>query len=612
VSSSTIEVTFHPAGVTAQATAGVALSEAAASVGVAINAPCGGKGTCGKCRVRVRSGAVSEPTAQELQLLSSEELEAGVRLACQARALGECEVETAGVGDVVVRKDLDEDALRHYPLEPRVKRRALALDPPELGDQRSDLLRLWDKLGTAGCSCRARLAALERLPGVLRGDEFNVVATMLDDLLVAVEPRDTARDPYGAAVDVGTTTIVAYLVNLNTGRIEATCATLNPQTRHGADVISRIEHARDVPGGLEELQGEVVGAINALVGRALQDVGAETNHLFELTVVGNTAMHHLLLGLDPQYIAQAPYIPVVSQPLTLYASDLGIEAASGGQVFVLPIVAGFVGADTVGVMTAADITSRGPTLAVDIGTNGEIALWSGERLLCASAAAGPAFEGAKISQGMYAAPGAISAVTLNGEDLEISTIDGEPARGICGSALFDATAVLLETGALELNGRLAAEADGLPPGISARMSGEGNGRRVLLASEDIAHNGHPVYLTQPDIREIQLAKGAIRAGVEVLLAEAGISADDLEAVLLAGAFGNHIRPESAVRMGVLPPVDRERVVAVGNAAGAGALMALCSESERGLACRLAVEAEHVELAANPRFQMAFMETMLFE
>jgi uncharacterized 2Fe-2S/4Fe-4S cluster protein (DUF4445 family) len=212
---------------------------------------------------------------------------------------------------------------------------------------------------------------------------------------------------------------------------------------------------------------------------------------------------------------------------------------------------------------------------------------------------------------MYAAPGAISAVELSNGDLEISTIDGVPARGICGSALFDATAVLLESGALEANGRLAAAGDGVMEAVAARLSGEGNERRILLASANVASEDTPVYLTQPDIREIQLAKGAVRAGVEVLLEEAGISADDLDEVLLAGAFGNHIRPSSAVRMGILPPVPLERIVAVGNAAGAGAVMALCSEQERALACRLAAEAEHVELAASAGFQMKFMETMLF-
>ncbi len=611
MSSQKISVRFHPTGGMVQVAAGTSLSEAAQQAGLSISTPCGGKGTCGKCQVLVWSGEVSGITAAEEKMLSEEQLRRGLRLACQTQALGDVEVEVVEQQRVVVRKELSDDSLRDVELSPRVKRLELSLEPPVLGDQRSDLSRLWGAAGQDCCECRALLAVLEKLPAVLRDGEFQVAATMMDDLLVEVEPLASAAETLGVAVDIGTTTIVAYIINLRTGQLEATSSTLNPQTVHGADVISRIAYGRDEPNGRTVLQAEVVAAIDNLIADALADIGASNRQLYEMTVVGNTAMHHLLLGLDPQYIAQAPYIPVATQPLTLYARDLGIPMHEGGQVFTLPIVAGFVGADTVGVMTAADICNRGPTLALDIGTNGEVILWSGERLLCASTAAGPAFEGAKISQGMYAAPGAISRVDLENGDLRIGTIDDEPARGICGSALFDITAALLASGALGVNGRMADSEDGLPPGIAARMFGEGNERRVLLAAEEDAHEGQAVYLTQRDVREIQLAKGAVRAGVEVLLEEAGMAASELEEVLLAGAFGNHIRPESAVGMGILPRVPLERIKGVGNAAGAGAVMALCSERWRTLACELAARAEHIELASSASFQTRFMETMLF-
>lgn len=609
MSGETIEVRFHPAGGIATATAGVLLSEAAVQAGLDTSTPCGGKGTCGKCRVRVRAGSVSAPTAGEEDLLTAEELGRGVRLACQTQALGDCEVDLVEQQEVVVRKDLSDEMLRPFEPAPRVKRIEVELAAPELDDQRSDMLRLSQAGALANCDCRALLSVLHKLPDTLREGEYRVAVTLMDNLLVEIEPLAEAQAPLGVAVDVGTTTVVAYLVNLLTGEFVAASSTQNPQTVHGADVISRIEHGRDTAGGLAALQAEIIGAINRLVGEALAEAGASIEQLYEMTVVGNTAMHHLLLGLDPQYIAQAPYIPVVSQALTLYARDVGIRMHEGGQVFMLPIVAGFVGADTVGVMTAVDICNRGPTLAVDIGTNGEIVLWSGERLLCASTAAGPAFEGAKISQGMYASPGAISAADLVDGDLVVRTIGDEPAVGLCGSALFDVTAVLLETGALGVNGRLAEDEEGLPAGIAKRMSGEDNGRKVLLASGD---DGRAVYLTQRDIREIQLAKGAVRAGIEVLLEEAEMSAEDLEAVLLAGAFGNQVRPASAVRMGMLPALPPERIEGIGNAAGAGAVLALCSEWERGLACELATRAEHIELASSQSFQMKFMETMLFE
>lgn len=303
-------------------------------------------------------------------------------------------------------------------------------------------------------------------------------------------------------------------------------------------------------------------------------------------------------------------MPVMSEPLTVYARHLGLQTHEDCQVFALPIVAGFVGADTVGVMTSADITNRPPTLAVDIGTNGEIVLWSGERLLCASTAAGPAFEGAQITHGMYAAPGAISEIELVDGDLQVRTIDDEPARGICGSALFDATACLLEAGVLDENGRLAEDVAGRGP-IADRIVGEGSDRKVILAEGDQAQDGRPVCLFQKDIREVQLAKGAVRAGVELLLEEADMEPDDLQEVLLAGAFGNHIRPGSAMRMGIFPDIGKEKVTAVGNAAGAGAVMALLSELERGRACELAKCAEHIELSRSVDFQQKFTETMLF-
>ncbi len=558
----------------------------------------------------VVSGDVSPATPQERAVLGMEELLAGVRLACQMRVFGDVEVLTAEERHVVVRKNLNASQIRHFALNPRVKQMVLALDKPSVTDQRSDLLRIWEAMGVQNGSCRAMLSVLKKLPAVLRDGDFSVVTTMMDDLLIQVEKASEAKPPLGAAVDVGTTTIVAYIVDLATGAIEATSSSLNPQSVHGADVIARIEYGRDAENGIGTLQREVIGTINLLVSGALDEMGASIGQLYEMTVVGNTAMHHLLLGIDPRYIAEAPYIPVVSQALTLYGHDVGIKMAPGGQVFVLPVVAGFVGADTVGVMTASDITSGGATLAVDIGTNGEIALWSGERLLCASTAAGPAFEGAKISQGMYASPGAISRVDLVDGDLEVATIGDEPARGICGSALFDLIAVLLEVGAMDIQGRLVVDTSELPEKIASRMSGEGNKRRVLLASGDEAE-GDAIYLTQPDIREIQLAKGALRAGMEVLLEEACLTSADLDAVLLAGAFGNHIRPESALAMGLLPDVPLETIRAVGNAAGAGAVMTLCSIDERSKSCKFAERTEHIELATSMSFNTKFMETMLF-
>lgn len=610
MSSDSVTVRFTSAGAAVQIRVGQTLADAAREAGVPLPTPCGGIGTCGKCKVKILEGEVTTPSEAEQRMLPAEELEEGIRLGCQVRPTSDVRVDVISTSDVVVRKELSLQSFREFTISPRVQRLSLDLPEPELDDQRSDFLRVCEAATDDCANFKPSLRFLQKLPTVLRDNGYNIAVTRIGDRVVEIEPSAMAPDPLGVAVDIGTTTCVAYIINLATGELVATGSTLNPQSAHGADVVSRIEHVVESDEGLHELQTEIVATINAMTEEAIADIGASTDHIYEMTVVGNTAMHHLFLGIDPRSIARSPYVPVMSEPVRVYARHLGLETHPDCQVFTLPIIAGFVGADTVGVMTAVDITSREPTLAVDIGTNGEIVVWSGQRLLCASTAAGPAFEGAQIAQGMYAAPGAISEVDLVNGDLQVRTIDNEPARGICGSALFDITACLLDTGALGENGRLAEDASDLGP-IGDRIVGEGNDRRVILADGDDAQDGRPVYLSQKDIREIQLAKGAVRAGVELLLEEAGMQADDLQAVLLAGAFGNHIRPASAMRMGIFPDIGEEKVTAVGNAAGAGAAMALLSSEERGRACELAKRAEHIELSRSVGFQQKFMETMLF-
>ncbi|MFO7948616.1 MAG: ASKHA domain-containing protein, partial [Armatimonadota bacterium] len=423
MSTQNVEVTFVSAGAAARVRAGQTLAEAAQQASVNIPTPCDGKGTCGKCKVTVLEGEVSEPSEPERRLLSQAELDLGVRLACQAKALGDVRLQSINEADVVVRKELSLQTLREFEFDPNVRRIIPDLQQPEIEDQRSDFLRIRQAAGKEYNELTASLTFLKKLPFVVRESDYEIAMTLIGNRATEVESSALAPDPLGVAVDIGTTTCVAYVINLATGELAATGSTLNPQSAHGADIISRIEHIKESDDGLRELQGEIINAINAMVQQAVDDIGATTDEIYEMTVVGNTAMHHIFLGLDPRYIAEAPYIPVMSEPVAVYARHLGLNAHPDAQVFTLPIVAGFVGADTVGVMTAANITERPPTLAVDIGTNGEIVLWSGERLLCASTAAGPAFEGAQISQGMYAAPGAISEVYLVNGDLEIRTID---------------------------------------------------------------------------------------------------------------------------------------------------------------------------------------------
>ncbi|MBU0608995.1 MAG: DUF4445 domain-containing protein [Armatimonadetes bacterium] len=609
-----VRVTFTPGGETVMVPAGELLLNAAVAAGVPLAAPCGGHGRCGKCRVLIQHGHCRPADSHERRILSAEQLKSGWRLACMARVQSDVVVAVGPAPKLVIAKPLEVELIEGVTLEPAVRQVTVTLPEPSLQDQRADFVRLKESLPEGIRLDSAALPALRELPGELRQGDFTVAATLLDDRLVGVATLDEAEHPLGAAVDIGTTTVVAYLVDLVTGEHLGSGTAHNPQVQHGADVISRTEYATTQPGGLARLQAEATGVVNQVIARALESAGKQVEQITEMVVVGNTCMHHLFLGLNPQHIAQSPYIPVNSEPIAIAPSCVGLKMNPFGRVLCLPIIAGYVGADTVGVITATRMLDRDrPVLAVDIGTNGEVALWSGERLVCASCAAGPAFEGAQIEYGMRAAPGAISEVELVDGDLQVTTIGDEPALGLCGSGLFDAMAASLEAGLVDVMGRMIApdRAADLPLALAQRLEGEGNTRRILLAANGHVEGHRGVCFTQKDVRELQLAKGAVRAAVELLLRECGLKVEDLSAVLLAGAFGNYLRPASALRMGLLPPMDPALIRGVGNAAGAGAMLALISLPFREQAYEVARRAEHIELAQRPDFQQMFMETMLF-
>ncbi|MCX7598057.1 MAG: ASKHA domain-containing protein [Armatimonadetes bacterium] len=604
------KVTFLPDGQSATVPCGVTVAEAAARVGVFLSMPCGGRGVCGKCRVRVAEGSVSEPTEAELALLEARLLSDGVRLACQARITGGAVVEVPQESRALERKEISLLQFVAHELAPNVSQCVVEVADAHLEHQVSDLSRL--RAATASIwHMPATLAALRAIPSAVRSPGRQVHIAAVNGRIVSVSPAGEGDGIFGAAVDIGTTTVVAYLFDLSNGQYLGSATSYNPQAQHGADVVSRIQYAMTEPGGLDDLHRDVVGVVNELIERAAQQARVQLRHIYELTVVGNTCMQHLFLRLDPGHLGTSPYVPVLSEAVDVEARDLGLAVNPSANVHVLPPIAGFVGADTVAVILATELTSRPhPTLAIDIGTNGEVALWSGEELLVASCAAGPAFEGAQIRYGMRAGPGAIERVETRDGDLVVHTIGDLPAVGICGSGLFDATAVLLELGLLDTSGRLAA-ATGPGPAFS-RLLGDGADRAVILAHPGETADHVPIVLTQRDIRQVQLAKGAIRAAVELLLERVGLAARDLGEVLLAGAFGNYVNPRSTLRIGLLPPaVPVESVHGVGNAAGAGAALALVSLPHRRRAAELARVAKHIELFTSPEFQEVFAEAMLF-
>ncbi len=599
------KVRFEPDHQEVEVEIGCTIEEAARSGGVRLEESfCGGKGTCGKCRVVVR-GAVSEPSGVEKKVLAPGLLTEGIRLACQAQVRGDLTVVTA---PDLMNVILTEGEVGRVDFDPVVRKHYLEIPEPSLEDQRSDFHRLRDAVGR---DLDPSLEVVRKIPETLRAGGFRVTAVLRGDLLMDLEPGDTTCQVYGVAFDVGTTTVVGYLWDLGQGRHLATASAMNPQASFGADVISRINYTMENKDGLEDLHQAVVGVMNEIIDDLVQEAEVLRRDIYEVTVVGNTCMHHLFFKISPKYLALAPYVMAWKDPLSAPAREAGLQVNPGAVVYYLPNIAGFVGADTVGVLLATGLDrTQKVKLVVDLGTNGEIVLGWAEEMLACSTAAGPAFEGGQISCGMRAAQGAIDHVRWDSEHgLQVSTIGGGFPRGICGSGLVDAVAVMLRAGVLDTSGRILDPAD-VPEGAARYVVKGERGNEFVLSQGGPDGRGR-VTLTQGDIRQVQLAKGAIYAGTRVLMEELGIEIGEISEVLLAGAMGNYFDKESARTIGLVPALPVERIRSVGNGAGAGAQMALCSIKERRRAEEIARKVQHVVLSKSPRFNQEFMEAMFF-
>jgi uncharacterized 2Fe-2S/4Fe-4S cluster protein (DUF4445 family) len=604
-----LTVTFLPTNRSIEVAKGTTILAAAAAADLPLHSPCGGLGRCGKCAVRVTAG-VDEPQPAEERLFSAQELAEGWRLACQASLIGDAEI-TVPVGSLLVEHRIAVEGIgREILVEPNVRKLALRLAAPSAHDARSDLNRVLEALGP-GARPPDSLRVLTRLPVLLRDADFQVTAVTIGDALAAIEPRDTSEEAYGVAVDIGTTTVVAYLCHLPTGEAVAVASDLNPQAQYGEDVISRLNLAVSGKEGMGLLTKAAATIVNKLIARAAEQTGVDRARIYEIAVVGNTTMSHLFLGLPPVGLAALPFVPALRSGHTARAAELGLEINPEGQVYVVPNIGGFVGADTVGVILASELDQRdGLRVAIDIGTNGEIVAARDGELWACSTAAGPAFEGARISQGMRAATGAIDQLTIDG-DVTYHVIGEVPPRGLCGSGLVDAIAELVRTGVVDESGRLRRpdELPAVPEKVRSRLTQNEAGLEFVLASAEESGTGGTVAVTARDVRELQLAKGAMYAGIGLLLDELGASAEDIEQVLLAGAFGNYIRPQNAVAIGLVPAVPLERIVSIGNAAGLGARLVLSSVSLRRRAEEIAGRVRHVQLSTRQAFYDRFTEAM---
>ena len=667
---------------------GTRLVEAAAEAGIVLEAPCGGEGLCGKCRVIVASGT-GEPTAAERDWLSAEELQAGWRLACQSAVCGPMEVEippvfqAAAEHKILVHAEGESGTGSLYGNSPEagtdaqrwsshkanlsrflpVRKQYVELPPPTRGDDLPDLLRLERALDVTGgadisvgpsadalrgrqeclphlgdkCGLEVPVSLLREIPARLRQAEFCGTAVLASRRLLDFEPGNTEAEALAVALDVGTTTLVGTLLDLGTGSQWAVNARLNPQTRFGDNVLSRILHARQEPAGLRQLHEAITAALDEMIGELCRQAGVPRDRVYEVTVAGNTTMQQLLAGVDPSPLGEVPFVPAGGRGLACLAADLGIHIHPRGGGYLMPVIGGFVGGDTVaGILATGLADAEKPTLLVDIGTNGEIVLAAGGKLSAASTAAGPAFEGARISCGMRGSTGAIEKVVVDapvGQVANLSPLGGQVGNlshagrlrinvignvapaGLCGSGLIDVAAELLRHGLLTPQGRLQTP-DRLPasvlPDLARRVVLHAGQVSFLLASEAETADGRPIVLTQQDLRELQLAAGAIRAGIVILLRRAGLEPKDLDRVLIGGGFGNFIRRNNAQRIGLLPSqIEHRRIRFMGNTSLAGAQLVALSRRAREMAEGLARRTEHVDLSTDADFSRAFAEAMIF-
>lgn len=600
-------VDLEPIGRRVEVEAGTNLLEAAQKAGIDLVASCGGIGICGTCRVRIAQGSVTPVTLTEEEALDASQREAGFRLACQTEPLSDVRLDIPPDSLTAVQQMQVEGHEAEVALRPAVVAVDLQLASPGLDDLRSDMARVDEALSRQGYApLQGSLGLFGQLSSYLRRNDWIARLAIRPikgvSQLVAILPPGAAL--VGLAMDMGSTKLALYLVDLSNGVTLARTGVMNPQIAYGEDVVSRIAYANRGEENRKALQTRLVETINDALDGFCRELGLTSDQVVDVVAVGNTAMHHLFAGLPVEQLGSAPYVPVVSEPLTFAVAEIGLRAAPGAQVFMPANIAGYVGADHVSALLATQsYAAFRTTLLADIGTNTEISLTYRGKVYSCSCASGPAFEGAHIHDGMRAAPGAIDRVRITADGVRLSTIGNQPPVGICGSGILEVVAQMLDAGIVDARGVLRPNHERVRP----------NGRQpifVLAPAQDTGH-GRDVVVTRKDINEIQLAKGAIRAGIEILLKEAGIPAEAVEEFVIAGAFGTYLDLSSALRVGMFPSIPLERYHQVGNAAGVGAKEMLISLERRTEATRISQGVHYVELTTHADFTPTFVEAMYF-
>jgi uncharacterized 2Fe-2S/4Fe-4S cluster protein (DUF4445 family) len=579
--------------------------------------PCGGNHTCGKCAVQFK-GSCPDPSYHDQLFFTPQELQEGWRLSCVTVVSSPSTVYIPAENRLYYNREVKTSLQELIPVQPVLKKYFLKLSPATLENLKGDIQLVQENIYQEHqIRTTLPLSVLKRLPAVLRENRYQLTVTVLNQQIIDIEGGDKVEHAYGLAVDLGTTSLVASLHHLPSGETLGIASSINPQVRFGADLISRLTYLSREKNGLLHLQQVIIQAINSLIEELCGSYDISLRNLYILTVSGNSGMNHLLLGIDPQSLALAPYTPVFKELREEKGRDLGLEVNEQAIVMVLPNLGGFVGGDVLADMLVAGFGQGDRTikLLIDIGTNCEVVVETGAVRLTASAPAGPALEGSCISFGMRAEPGAIYDAHWQGNELLVDTIDNEPARGICGSGLFHLIDALMQKKIIQSNGKWATVDDlnnETVTGFYRQKMGTHNGEVAVLLCGVLTGAKRNVYLTQGDIRAFQLAKSAITSAWQVLCGLARIQPSAIDEVYIAGAFGNFIRSRAAINLNVVPRIDINRIHFIGDASLEGSRRVLLNDQELNRIEKLAATTQFIELAGRTDFQELYVHNLLLD
>ena len=604
----TATIVFQPDGKRTSVIAGLSILEAAKKAGIRIRSECGGLGICGKCRIVVLAKSGLSPLMEiEKEHLTERELKAGYRLACCSKVMSDVVVSIPEESRFEERKILVKVVKRHVSLDPAVYKVHMAVPQPVISDIRADLERILDHLGGLSAQLEINLDLLRQLPRTLREAGWDITVTIWNGRrIIAVEKGNTTNRVYGIAVDIGSSKIIGYLINLTTGKLVSVESLENPQIIHGEDIVSRISLTMRNQEKLEELRKLAVEGVNRVIHETCEKASIKPHDVYEMTVVGNTTMHHLFLGIQPTYLALSPYVPVIKRTTNMSAKEFGVHINPSGNIHILPVIAGFVGADAVANILATGIyEAEELCLLLDIGTNTEVFVGNKDDILTCSCASGPAFEGVHIKHGIKAVSGAIEKIHINPRSYEVTykTVNGKRPIGLCGSAMVDALAEMLKSRIIDWRGKFNETVD------TSRFRQVNGTAEFVIAWKDETGTSEDITITQEDVREVQLAKAAIYTGCTILMKRKKIVKNNIEKLMIAGAFGNYINPVNSKIIGLIPDVPTKKIKFVGNAAGSGARMTLVSRSMRKTAEAISKRVRYLELAADPDFKTEFASAM---